>query len=435
MKRNTLFITIWLAIGCSLGMAQEAESNEKPFNRWSVEVNVGQNKPVRPFSTGYYSADPTVYFNFSEINHFDLGARYMFSNSFGIKLDYAMDQFNEQSGAGSLPFDTQLNRIGIQGVMNLGRLLRFETFTNRFGLLTHAGIHVSQFKVNEGANKNLTEDNGGVMFGITPQIRLTKWLAFTADFTVINNVRQHLNWDGSAAISDNNLSGMMYNTSIGFTAYLGKKEKHADWYNEKDIQNNELDVDLDARKRLDDIETLMNDTDRDGVPDYLDAENNTPNGVAVDTKGRFIDANKNGTPDEMESRARKDTNFTEVINKQNEQDAIGYLIEKGYVNIFFDVNKDVPNSSSSNNVYYIVKFMRDYPEAKIALNGYADLRGNEKENLDLSERRVQTVYNLLIGSGIQGDRIQIKANGIDKTFTDTTLGYNLARRVSITIIN
>ena len=26
--------------------------------------------------------------------------------------------------------------------------------------------------------------------------------------------------------------------------------------------------------------------------------------------------------------------------------------------------------------------MRDYPEVKIALNGYADLRGNEKENLE-----------------------------------------------------
>jgi OOP family OmpA-OmpF porin len=358
----------------------------------------------------------------------------MLSNSFGFKLDFAMDQFSEQSNTGSLPFDTQLNRIGIQGVMNLGRLLRFESFTNRFGLLTHAGVHVSQFKVNEGANKNLTEDNGGVMFGLTPQVRLTKWLAITADFTVINNVRQHLNWDGSVAISDDNLSGMMYNTSIGLTAYLGKKEKHADWYDEKDLRSNELDVDTEARKRLDNIETLMNDTDRDGVPDYLDAENNTPGGVAVDSKGRFIDTNKNGTPDEMEPRDRKDTNFTEVINKQNEQDAIGYLVEKGYVNIFFDVNQDVPNAGSTNNVYYIVRFLKSHPDAKIILNGYADKRGDEQNNLALSERRVQKVYDLLVASGIDANRIQINANGVDAEAVDSALGYNLARRVSITII-
>ena len=52
--------------------------------------------------------------------------------------------------------------------------------------------------------------------------------------------------------------------------------------------------------RINDLETLMNDTDKDGVPDYLDVENNSITGVAVDTKGRMIDVNKNGVPDELE---------------------------------------------------------------------------------------------------------------------------------------
>ena len=42
---------------------------------------------------------------------------------------------------------------------------------------------------------------------------------------------------------------------------------------------------------------MLQDTDRDGVVDYLDAEPNTTGGVAVDTKGRAIDVNKNGVPD------------------------------------------------------------------------------------------------------------------------------------------
>ena len=434
MKSNVIYIATWLITTCSLSFAQEAESKQQPFNRWSVEGSIGQNKPVRPFAVGYYSSNPNKYFNFSKINHFDLGVRYMLSNSFGFKLDFAMDQFSEQPNTGSLTFDTQQNRVSFQGVMNLGRLLRFESFTNRFGLLAHAGVQVSQFKVNEGANKNITEDNGGVMFGLTPQVRFTKWLALTADFTVVNNVRQHLNWDGSAANRDGNLSGIMYNTSIGLTAYLGKKEKHADWYDEKDLRSNELVVDTEARKRLDNIETLMNDTDRDGVPDYLDAENNTPGGVAVDSKGRFIDTNKNGTPDEMEPRARKDNNFSEVIDNQNKQDAIGYLVEKGYVNIFFDVNQDVPNAGSTNNVYYIVKFLRDFPKAKIQLNGFADSRGDEQNNIALSERRVQKIFDLLVASGIEQNRIEIKANGIDTQALNSPLGYNLARRVSVTIL-
>jgi OOP family OmpA-OmpF porin len=123
-----------------------------------------------------------------------------------------------------------------------------------------------------------------------------------------------------------------------------------------------------------------------------------------------------------------------VINKQNQQDAISYLIEKGYVNIFFDVNQDVPNAGSTNNVYYIVKFLRDFPEAKIQLNGFADSRGDEQNNIALSERRVQKVFDLLVASGIEQNRIDIKANGVDTQVVNSPLGYNLARRVSVTIL-
>ena len=45
----------------------------------------------------------------------------------------------------------------------------------------------------------------------------------------------------------------------------------------------------------------MNDADKDGVPDYLDVENNSIAGVAVDTKGRMVDKNTNGVPDELEN--------------------------------------------------------------------------------------------------------------------------------------
>lgn len=44
----------------------------------------------------------------------------------------------------------------------------------------------------------------------------------------------------------------------------------------------------------------MNDTDKDGVPDYLDFENNSVAGAMVDTKGKMIDINNNGVPDDIE---------------------------------------------------------------------------------------------------------------------------------------
>ena len=54
------------------------------------------------------------------------------------------------------------------------------------------------------------------------------------------------------------------------------------------------------RARVAVLEEMMNDTDKDGIPDYLDVENNSLAGFAVDTKGRMVDLNGNGVADEIE---------------------------------------------------------------------------------------------------------------------------------------
>ena len=428
--KKTLILIALIASGNAV-FAQDKENSKEEklnedglYNRWSVELNAGQNKAVRPYSTGYYSSDPSNYFNFSGVDHFDLGVRYMFSNLFGLKLDGAYDIIESQSGSGSLPFETHQYRLGLQGVANLGRIMRFETFTGRLNLLAHAGVQVSQLKPQTGLNKGVTEDNGGIMVGLTPQFRVTDWLVLTGDFTVISNVRQHFNWDGNYSAEADNLSGMMYNTSVGVTVYLGKKQKHADWFIP------EVDKKDDGtEKRLADLEKNLQDTDRDGVIDGLDLQNNTPAGLAVDTKGRFIDVNKNGIADELEAKDGIDGSTSVIVSKE---DAIKMLIEKGYVNVFYDVNQDMPNSGSTNNVYYIIKFLRNYPDAKVTLKGFADVRGNEKSNKDLSQRRAEKLYDIIRASNIDAGRIKISGEGVDTDYpTNTKIGLDLARRVSI----
>ena len=373
MKKTLFLLVSVTSFGISL-------AQEVPFNSWSVEANFGQNKAVKPFADNYYSSDPTKYFNFSDVNHFDVGVRYMFSTKFGLKLDFASDEVKNQKGNLSLDFKTQQYRLGLQGVANLGRIMAFETFTNRFGLLGHAGIQVSQLTSKMGVTKDVSEDNGGVIVGFTPQVRITNWLVATADFSVLSNLRQHLNWDGSYADSDNNLSGTMYNTSIGLTAYLGKNEKHADWYLVDDLIKSKDD---ELREKLLNIEKMLEDTDRDGVPDYLDAENNTPTGLAVDTKGRYVVTPQSNGNDQLVN-GDNTANINSPFSKDN---ASKSLIEKGYVNVFFDVDNDTPNAGSSSNIYYMVQFLSQNPNAKAKLVGYADPRGDNSENLDLSKRR------------------------------------------------
>ncbi|HCQ14366.1 OmpA family protein [Flavobacterium sp.] len=432
IKRNWVLVAGCIVLFQGATTAHAQENSTKSYDKWSVEFNAGQSKGVKPYSIGYYSSNPNKFFNFSGVNHFDLGVRYMFNTKFGFKVDAAMDKLSDQSGSGSLAFKTQQMRFGFQGVVNLGRMLDFESFTNRFTILGHAGLQVSRFSVKEGVNKDLSEDNGGIMLGLTPQLRLTNWLVLTGDFTAINNVRQHLAWDGNASGSDNNLSGLMFNTSLGLTFYLGKQEKHADWYVVNDQQAKEDEL-KETKQKIAELETKMNDTDRDGIVDYLDTQNNTPAGVVVDSKGRFIDTNRNGVPDELEkiTKDSRDSSNSPIVEKS---DAIKSLFEKGYLNIFFDVNQDNPNAGSTNNVYHIINFLRSYPDAKAKLVGYADVRGNESKNKDLSQRRAQRLYAIIIASGINASRVTIEGQGVDASYpADSKIGLDLARRVSVII--
>jgi OOP family OmpA-OmpF porin len=56
---------------------------------------------------------------------------------------------------------------------------------------------------------------------------------------------------------------------------------------------------LTLTERVDNLETMLIDTDQDGVADYLDLEK-IQFLVMVDSKGRAIDLNNNNVPDELE---------------------------------------------------------------------------------------------------------------------------------------
>lgn len=78
--------------------------------------------------------------------------------------------------------------------------------------------------------------------------------------------------------------------------------------------------------------------------------------------------------------------------------------------------------------------MRNYPDAKAKLVGYADVRGNESKNKDLSQRRAQRVYNIIVASGINANRVSIEGQGVDASYpADSKIGLDLARRVSVII--
>jgi OOP family OmpA-OmpF porin len=443
MKKSTLLLVGLFSSFVAFSQNESKQDNSERNSNWILEGSIGNIKGLKPYAENYFSSKSSGVFGQWEPNSFAIGGRYLMDEVFSVKASAGYDRFrnfNSKSivtGQEAKPFDMRQINLQVQGFVNGAKLFNVSDQLGRFGLLIHGGVQVvamtsktENIWVNgelENHNYNQTEYNGGLVFGVTPQYRITNRLAVQLDVTSVHNYRQHFNWDGSFSDDRENLSGSTISLNLGLSFSLDKNTMHGDWFVNPKKEDQKIKV---LENRLNDLETLMNDTDKDGVPDYLDQENNSVSGVAVDSRGKMLDINRNGVPDEME-RGKDGMNGINTANNVSKDDAIKMFIEKGYINVFYDLGKDVPNSGSTNNVFYIVKFLKNYPDAKITLMGFADERGSSEINDALSARRAKNLSDIIKASGIDTSRIKIVGKGESTEFLSTELGYDLSRRVSV----
>ena len=188
-------------------------------NNFSIELSSGYTGAVKPYLSSYKSG-------FSGFNNINIAGRYMFSEKFGVRLEYVNDRFitSTDSKAG-----TYFNRFGAQLVYNLGKDLDLMYVTNeKFGLLTHAG---AGYTLSKPVGKTFTEQIGSLVFGITPQVKLNNKIALFGDFSSVINFKQHYRFDGSLISNDYvPTTGYHYNVSLGLMLYIGEEKYHSDWY-------------------------------------------------------------------------------------------------------------------------------------------------------------------------------------------------------------
>lgn len=459
MKKNLLLLSFAL-LGFATGFAQNDPKKEDikdandeviehaTYNKWTIEVVAGQSKGTKPYSQGYYSSNPDKVLGAFKFNSYGLAARYMFSPKFGLRVGGTLDRF--ENIPGSKPFETEQLRFDVQGVVNAARLFNIEEQLGRLNLLIHAGFVYARFtpKLDTGidtdlqltgeaggvSNEGFTENNLGVMIGFSPEVRISKKFSIIADFSTIANFRQHFAWDGHYSNRDNNLAGQMIAGTIGLTYSFGSDELHGDWAIIEDPKSQEFE-ELD--KRIGDLESMMNDADKDGVPDYLDVENNSIAGVAVDTKGRMVDINKNGVPDELENflqtnYATKET-VTQAAASANEE-MIKRLINEGYVTTYFDTNKTKPTNVSTEGIDFMLTYLRNNPGSTIDIIGNADEIGKTEYNNSLANKRAESVKSILVKAGINASRLNVISKGEDSSVdVDSDGARKLVRRVTFKV--
>lgn len=433
MKKITLLVVSLFFVAIGFAQEEEKSKSETNYNKFSIELGVGINRPDDNFSPGYYSSNPNDVFPFNNIGHFNLGVRYMFNERFGLKLDGAYDIFEpEDDGNGSLPFESKQYRFGLQGVTNLANILKFHTFSGRLGLLGHAGVQVNFFQPESRNGVDLSnsevDQNGGFIFGLTPQFRLTDRFVITGDASFIQNFRSHAAWDGARNSSVNNLRSTMVNVSLGLTAYLGKHDVHADWVVLEDDYADKDDVEA-LKNRLDELDKKLKDDDNDGVPNYLDKDPNTPAGAIVNTKGQGVDTNKNGIPDYMEGPL--DERYQQKIGGV---DLVKDLANEGVIAVYFDFDVAVPQEQSYSSIKSVLLYMRKNPSAKLSITGYADEIGTVEYNNPLSLRRADKVKEILVASGVDASRITTIQGGVDDSVDkNSELARQLVRRATFMI--
>ena len=171
MKKSIFSIGLLAFIGVQ---AQETAG----YNKWSVDLNGGVNKPITPLTSGYTTSTPSLW-------GANLGVRYMFNNKFGIRLGGGYDSFSEKKDTPK--FDSRIWNVNLQGYANLARVLGFEDWTSDLGVLVHAGGGYSQLRSDNFTGKDQMLFLTG---GVTPQVRLSNRIALLLDASLYLNARQ-----------------------------------------------------------------------------------------------------------------------------------------------------------------------------------------------------------------------------------------------------
>lgn len=426
MKKIT-FLSLAMFLGIASSNAQTQENKSLDYNKWSIDVGAGVSTVTGPFYNG--DAD-----NFSDFT-FDVGVRHMFNDKFGIMLDGAFGEVTNNEGS-MYDFKTNFSRVDLQGVVNLGSVLNFSEFTGRFNILFHAGGGASFFSYDDAA---LTDKETTINFmaGLRPQIRLSDRIAFHVDLSVLGNLTQDYTVDGqefsnSFVAGTRDFDGMITSITGGISIYLGGHDRHADWVNTSDAYN--MDERLSrAENKLDEYEDMLADDDRDGVPNYLDKEPNTVNGVAVNTKGQAIDTDGNGIPDELEKSLNE--KYLTISESEKQKAASGFetvksLANDGLISVYFEFDSTQPEFYSYDAINQIVLYLKEYENATATLTGYTDEIGNKAYNKQLSEKRAKRVYDIIVASGISEDRLSHSGGGIDPSVNkDSAKARKLVRRV------
>ena len=154
------------------------------------------------------------------------------------------------------------------------------------------------------------------------------------------------------------------------------------------------------------------------VRPYNQAEVDALNGQVNDLRGA-LDASLAAAAVTEAQNAELAAQLQACMNKKPEvvKEVSNQLNSVRY--IFFKIGSSVITRDQQPNVEMIAQYMKNHPDSKVIIRGYASKDGNLDFNIKLAEKRALSVKNALIkGYKIPADRIDAKGEGIGNMFEE-----------------
>jgi OmpA-OmpF porin, OOP family len=201
----------------SMFVLQAGFSQERDFNRFSIELQAGLHVPL-------ILNDNIENKDYSDFRSGTAGVRYMFTECFGLRVNYGYHSFlnkeNEDEGL-------NYHRFTLSGVWNF-------RLGNSFGFLAHGGLG---YGLAAAPNANKNEQTAFFVLGLTPQVKLSERVALFVDGSYLVSAHQQNLFDGSPINSNVEARTAAFGTlSLGVNIYIGKESSHADWSRDRSVE-------------------------------------------------------------------------------------------------------------------------------------------------------------------------------------------------------
>lgn len=105
-------------------------------------------------------------------------------------------------------------------------------------------------------------------------------------------------------------------------------------------------------------------------------------------------------------------------------------------NLIFQLGKAKIEPASFEELDQVVKMLQTYPKMIIQLEGHTDTKGDPKQNMKLSQERVDAVKDYLVTKGVNKSKVKTKAFGGTQPLSraDTEEAHKMNRRVQVRIL-